>query len=428
MDVVLFNDQYHSLVNIIKQSESPAEFEQHWTEVMETTELGNNEWLSSMYEIRSRWVPSYVKHVFATGMTSSQRSESGHSFLKKYVDKKNSLTDFITRFNRALAHQRHAELVANHIDINEKPRVFSAFMMENQMLQIYTKKIFLLFQKEIEQSHFYTCSKRTSLDDVKVYTVQRFEPGNSFDRQRQVTYCTSSDCISCSCRMFDFDGYPCRHMICYMKIKQVMLLPDKYILRRWTNHAKQAPVFDQTTGLSVDNSSGHSLMSRHGMLAHAASELVDDASLTDARSTFLLGEFQCLRIRVKDIDSGGDIGMSRNKTREEIQVIRDPNPVKAKGCGKRLKSGKEKALSQSSRQCRACGNSGHDKKTCPTLQNRLDNTLPLQYPHNAPDPHYSYDAPNPQYSYDMSDDRFTSIDNSNYDAAVGFFSNQYPFP
>ncbi|KAL2465279.1 Protein FAR1-RELATED SEQUENCE 5 [Abeliophyllum distichum] len=143
--------------------------------------------------------------------------------------------------------------------------------------------------------------------------------------------------------MFDFDGYPCRHMICYMKIKQVMLLPDKYILRRWTKHAKQAPVFDQTTGLSVDNSSGHSLMSRHGMLAHAASELVDDASLTDARSTFLLDEFQSLRIRVKVIDSGSDIGMSRNKTREETQVIRDPNPVRAKGCGKRLKSGKEKS-------------------------------------------------------------------------------------
>ncbi|KAL2479805.1 Protein FAR1-RELATED SEQUENCE [Abeliophyllum distichum] len=146
-----------------------------------------------------------------------------------------------------------------------------------------------------------------------------------------------------------------------------MLLPDKYILRRWTKHAKQAPVFDQTTGLSVDNSFGQYLMSRHGMLTHAASKLVDDASLTDARSTFLLGEFQSLRIRVKDIDSGGDIGMSRNKTREETQVVRDPNPFRAKGRGKRPKSRKEKVLSQSNRQCRACGNSGHDKRTCPTL-------------------------------------------------------------
>ncbi|KAL2465089.1 Protein FAR1-RELATED SEQUENCE [Abeliophyllum distichum] len=106
-------------------------------------------------------------------------------------------------------------------------------------------------------------------------------------------------------------------------------------------------------------------MSRHSMLSYAASDLVDDVSLTDARSTFLLSEFQNLRIRVKDIDTG--MIRNRNKSVEETQVICDPNPVTAKGCGKRLKSGKEKALSQSNRQC---GTSGHDRRTCPTLQNR----------------------------------------------------------
>ncbi|KAL2461734.1 Protein FAR1-RELATED SEQUENCE 1 [Abeliophyllum distichum] len=94
MNVVLYNDQYHMLVHIIKQSESPAEFKQQWIKVMETTKLGNNEWLSSLFEIRSRWVPAYVKHVFAAGMSSSQRSESGHSFLKKYVDRKNLFDRF----------------------------------------------------------------------------------------------------------------------------------------------------------------------------------------------------------------------------------------------------------------------------------------------------------------------------------------------
>ncbi|KAL2539757.1 Protein FAR1-RELATED SEQUENCE 5 [Abeliophyllum distichum] len=91
-----------------------------------------------------------------------------------------------------------------------------------------------------------------------------------------------------------------------------------------------------------------------------------------ARSTFLLSEFQNLRIRVKDIDTGGDVCMNRNRNKsvEETQVICDPNPVRAKGCRKRLKSRKEKAFSQSNRQCRACGTSGQDRKTCPTLQNR----------------------------------------------------------
>ncbi|KAL2519513.1 Protein FAR1-RELATED SEQUENCE 5 [Abeliophyllum distichum] len=322
MNVVLYNDQYHRLVNIIKKSESPAEFEQQWIEVMETTELGNNEWLSSLFEIRSRWVPAYVKHVFAAGMSSSQRSESGHSFLKKYVDRKNSLTDFIARFNRALVHQRHEELAANHIDLTQTPKVTTALMMENQMVQIYTKKILLLFQNELVQSNFYICSKRSSFDEAKV----------------------------------------------------------------------------------------------HSMLSHAASDLVDEGSLTDARSSFLLSEFQSLRIRVKDIDTGGEVDMSRNRKKsvEETRVVCDPNPVRAKGCGKRLKSGKEKALSQSNRQCRACGTSGHDRRTCPALQNSLDNTNQPQYSqdpsdqqYQAPDPQYAYHAPDSQYAYHAPDSQYS---------------------
>ncbi|KAL2513139.1 Protein FAR1-RELATED SEQUENCE [Abeliophyllum distichum] len=132
------------------------------------------------------------------------------------------------------------------------------------------------------------------------------------------------------------------------------------------------PIFDQTIGLSVDNSSGQSLMSQNRMLAHAALELVNKASLTNDRHTFLLGKFQSLCICVKVIDNVGDIGMStnRSKSREETQVVRDSNPVTAKRCGKRLKLEKEKALSQSIRQCHAYGTSGQDKRTYPMLQNR----------------------------------------------------------
>ncbi|KAL2539729.1 Protein FAR1-RELATED SEQUENCE 5 [Abeliophyllum distichum] len=366
MNVVLYNDQYHRLVHIIKKSESPTEFEQQWIEVMETTELGNNEWLSSLFEIRSRWVPAYVKHVFAAGMSSSQRSESCHSFLKKYVDRKNSLTDFVARFNRALVHQRHEELADNHIDLTQTPKVTTALMMENQMVQIYTKKFFVLFQNELVQSNSHICSKRSSFNEAKVYTVQRFEPGR---------------------------------------------------------------ISDQTP-----------------------SDLVDEGSLTDARSSFLLSEFQSLRIRVKDIDTGGEVSMSRNRNKsvEETQVVCNPNPVRAKGCGKRLKSGKEKALSQSNRQCRACGTSGHDRRTCPTLQNSLDNTNKpqysqdpsdqqyhasdpqyayhapdsqyayhapdSQYSYHAPDPQYAYHAPNPQYSITGSNNASYSLDLREYDA------------
>lgn len=86
---------------------------------MKSTELKSNDWLNHLYTICHRWVSAYVKGFFYAKMSSSQRAESNHSFLKRYVNRKNSLVDFIMRFNRALVHQRHEELVATHIDLNE---------------------------------------------------------------------------------------------------------------------------------------------------------------------------------------------------------------------------------------------------------------------------------------------------------------------
>ncbi|KAL2469926.1 Protein FAR1-RELATED SEQUENCE [Abeliophyllum distichum] len=219
-------------------------------------------------------------------MSSSQRSESGLFFFKRYVNRKNSLMDFVTRFNMALRHQRHEKLVANHIDINEQPILTSKFQMEHKMVQVYTKKIFLLFQTEIDQSHYYVCSKKSASDDAKVYMVQRVEH-------------------------------------------------DKYILRRWTKNAKVIAVEYPSASISDGGSCNSSVLSRHGMLAHKSSLLVDDAALTDARTSFLMKEFETLHLRIK-------------------------------GCGKRLKSSKEKSLAKNSRQCSICGQNGHDKRTCPT--------------------------------------------------------------
>ncbi|KAL2527613.1 Protein FAR-RED IMPAIRED RESPONSE 1 [Abeliophyllum distichum] len=144
----------------------------------------------SIHEIWGRWVPSYVKHIFSVGMSSSQRFESGNSFLKKYVNRKNSLMGFITRFNRALSHQHHEELVANHVDLNEQFRLMSSLVMECQMVEIYTKKVFMLFQTEVDKSNVYICSKRSTFIGGKTYSVQRYKAGKNFDRPQELTYYT----------------------------------------------------------------------------------------------------------------------------------------------------------------------------------------------------------------------------------------------
>ncbi|KAL8487829.1 hypothetical protein ACS0TY_024225 [Phlomoides rotata] len=366
----LYKDHYHTILHIIKESKSVAEFEKQWLELMNSTELEKNEWLSNMYMIRHRWIPAYVRHVFAAGMSSSQRVESNHSFFKRYVDHKNSLVDFITRFNRALVHQRHKELVANHIDCNEVPRMVTRLLMEQQMSSIYTKTIFLLFQKELQDSMTYVCRLISSTNETLVYTVERFEKGKTFNRQRKLTHHVSGALVSCGCQLFEFEGYPCRHMLFWMRVTQVMLLPDNYITQRWIKKAK----FLEVDGLTPALVEGQSLISRCRSLAHIAIQLVDECSLTEARTNFLIEELQNLKKRATEIDDGVEKDRQTNgRSREFSQVVQDPHHVRAKGCGKRLKSSKEIAMSQSSRTCSVCSRNGHDKQTCPDLHSTYYN-------------------------------------------------------
>ncbi|KAL2497982.1 Protein FAR1-RELATED SEQUENCE [Abeliophyllum distichum] len=107
--------------------------------------------------------------------------------------------------------------------------------------------------------------------------MERVEHGKTFDRHRQLTYYPVTDLICCSCGTFDFDGYPCHHMISYWREKKVLLVLDKYILQRWTKNAKVSYVGDSKLTFRTDDCSSKSLMSRHGLLAHKASLLVDYA-------------------------------------------------------------------------------------------------------------------------------------------------------
>ncbi|KAK2662215.1 hypothetical protein Ddye_000789 [Dipteronia dyeriana] len=73
----------------------------------------------------------------------------------RYISKRNSLFDFIISFNKALAHQKHEELRADHVEINEKPVFKLPLPIEKQMSEIYKRKIFYKFQVELWDNLLY---------------------------------------------------------------------------------------------------------------------------------------------------------------------------------------------------------------------------------------------------------------------------------
>ncbi|XP_048336355.1 protein FAR1-RELATED SEQUENCE 9-like [Ziziphus jujuba] len=153
-------------------------------------------------------------------MSSSQRAESSHAFFKKYVSKRNLLMDFILRFNRAFAHQRHEELRADHVDTNEKPVLKLPLKMEKQMAKIYTRKIFLKFQDELWHSLLtmpqFVCENATH----KMYVVESSSK-EGVRRMRKIAYDKHLDFASCTCKKFESEGIPCRHILSFLRLGKI---------------------------------------------------------------------------------------------------------------------------------------------------------------------------------------------------------------
>ncbi|KAF7139329.1 hypothetical protein RHSIM_Rhsim07G0159000 [Rhododendron simsii] len=371
IDALSYKQHYDDFKKCIWNSESPQEFEIRWAEVVQKAKLSDNEWLKAMYDIRDRWIPAYTKHIFSAHMTSSQRAEISHSFFKKYVSKENSMLDFVTRFNRALSKLRHNELDLDHKDINEKPVLKSSWLMENRMSELYTRNVFHKFQEEFFQIGAYVLTVRHDDEHRCLWNVQRTEVEGS--RSRVISVDKSSNHVTCSCMMFEFDGIPCRHMLAYFTRMQIMELPHNYILQRWTKSAKVGRVMDDL-GSAVKEICDRSLLVRRQRLFQLASDVVDDGVL-DEEGTEVVTKYLLLAKKELEVMRSSRKDGSTSCTQVPISLgsqhgYKEPLQVRAKGCGKRLKGGKEKAVKKS-RKCNGCGLIGqsHDKRNCPKLLN-----------------------------------------------------------
>ncbi|KAK9943484.1 hypothetical protein M0R45_009091 [Rubus argutus] len=225
-------------------------------------------------------------------MSSSQRVESAHAFFKRYCDKENSLMDFVTRFNRALAHQRHEELIEDHRDLNETPNL--------------------------------------------------------------------------------------RHILAFFRVKQIMQLPKEYILRRWTRFSRV-----RKERYKVQDGADNSLIMRHTGMFKLASALIDEAAISLDGTTIVQKAFEGLIEQIKKLNlSSGEtasVNYSTVEISEENRFL-DPSQVRAKGCGKRIPSWRDRK-GKKDRHCSVCRSTEHTKKKCPQLvslgvvENKVDEAL-----------------------------------------------------
>lgn len=106
--------------------------------------------------------------MFATGMQSSQRVESNHSFFKKFFQLCNTLLESVVGFEAGLRAQMFCELRANFKDKDTNP----IFEIERIMASNYSLISFRRYSDElVESQHFWKAILECVVSDEQVYVL-----------------------------------------------------------------------------------------------------------------------------------------------------------------------------------------------------------------------------------------------------------------
>jgi hypothetical protein len=216
----------------IYQSWTEDQFEKRWWKMVDRFKLRDIKWVQSLYDDRASWVPTFMRDISFAGLSTSSRSESLNSFFDKYVQVDTSLREFIEQYQLILEDRHEEEAKANFDAWHETPELKSPSPFEKQLLLVYTHEIYQKFQFEVLGAS--ACHLKKENDGViTTYDVKDFQNNLNYT----VEWNTSNSDICCSCHLFEYKGYLCRHAIVVLQMSGVFSIPPKYILKRWTNAA-----------------------------------------------------------------------------------------------------------------------------------------------------------------------------------------------
>ncbi|XP_052187028.1 protein FAR-RED IMPAIRED RESPONSE 1 isoform X2 [Diospyros lotus] len=255
----------------ISKSWTDEQFDMRWWKMVSRFELQEDNWIHSLYEDRKKWVPTYMRDTFLAGMSTAQRSESVNSSFDKYIHKKITLKEFVKQYGSIIQNRYEEEAIADFDTWHKQPALKSPSPWEKQMSTVYTHAIFKKFQVEV--LGVVGCHPRKESEDGThvTFRVDDCEKGDDF----MVTWDEAKSDVSCSCLLFEYKGFLCRHALIVLQICGLSSIPSHYILKRWTKDAKSGHLVVQGTEQIQTR------VQRYNDLCKRAIELGEEGSLSE---------------------------------------------------------------------------------------------------------------------------------------------------
>ncbi|KAL5577639.1 hypothetical protein UlMin_019338 [Ulmus minor] len=288
-------------------------------------------------------------------MSTTQRCESINSYIKRFLNCKIPLRDFI----------RHVDIAQRNIRESERHDDFISYYTELAYPTDATL-IGYLRQYGVACTSRYNIVGREAEGTSNIFKLRKFNHQGS---EYTVTQSMVDNHLECSCRQFESDGIPCRHIFAAMKNLDLQHIPPTLIKRRFTGRAKEG-VTDFVVPPSYQDVPQVIQMSRFGTLNSLATHMNSLAAKLDSSYNIekdkmreLILQFQ-LALEKQQDPTSSDIPNERSSTPRRL--VRDPVIVQTKGF--RDSDFSEPGVQrQVGNKCGRCGVSGHYRTTCRAL-------------------------------------------------------------
>ncbi|XLT31668.1 hypothetical protein HN873_062960 [Arachis hypogaea] len=269
----------------------------------------------------------YGRWKFFGYIRTTSQCEGINSLIRFYVNRKNTLIDFMHNLDRALKEYRNNELIADFKSQCSEPVMITSLERAGAL------NITVL---------------STTLDKVEFSVTALGDPA----KDRRVEVDRGKNLFSCSCKLFESRGIPCSHIFCAMKFENILEFPDSMIYKRWTKNAKNEFI---STEMPVNDDIERVLKFRVGALASNCNKLCDIACKDLADFDEVQSELVNLVIRLQSRKQG------KSTPNVNVEGINNPFVVKSKGAPSKRSSWRKK------RACSNCHKYSHYYKRCPDL-------------------------------------------------------------
>ncbi|XP_057440588.1 protein FAR1-RELATED SEQUENCE 5-like [Lotus japonicus] len=296
------------------------------------------------------WALVYGRHTFSAGATTTQLSESFNGRLRLYMKSTFNVLEFFRNFERLLEDMRYKEIESNYEMSQKMPSLNMNILLLKNARDVFTPAIFSLVRAEYEKSCNLVLKVCNQFLDVYEYEVCLF----GITRPHKFTFNPKDQSVDCSCQLFQFIGILCSHALRILNHLNIIVIPAKYILKRWTKDARSGCVIDNK-GQVVKEDPKLIVSNRKMDLCRVAVEISSKAAECEDASAFFARKMVEVGIGVDDILSkrsstpNAELDDLNGQT-NEVDELYEAKGIKKKDNASRVKGRPKSCLEKKKRR------------------------------------------------------------------------------